>query len=56
MDTELRQRQCPECGMDARDWTGNNGQGYTLDDETYCCEGCAEGPGCTCEPAVKPRE
>jgi hypothetical protein len=24
------------------------GEGYTHDGETYCCQGCAEGAGCTC--------
>jgi len=24
------------------------GEGYTHDGETYCCQGCAEGTGCTC--------
>ena len=29
------------------------GEGYTHEGETYCCQGCAEGTGCTCV-AVRP--
>jgi hypothetical protein len=32
--------------MDLRE---NNSGGYVKDNQTYCCEGCAEGTGCTCE-------
>ena len=39
---------CPRCGMAQRQWSGNDGQGYTLDGQTYCCRGCAEGTGCVC--------
>lgn len=44
-------RVCAECGMDASAWTDNQGQGYTVDGEWYCCQGCAEGTGCTCGEA-----
>jgi hypothetical protein len=43
------EQSCPNCGMAREDWQGNNGQGYTAGRETYCCEGCATGRGCTCE-------
>ena len=46
---------CTECGMEQAEWRGNAGQGYVLDDEQYCCQGCAEGTGCTCaEPELEP--
>jgi hypothetical protein len=41
-------QSCPNCGMSREDWQGNNGQGYARGRETYCCEGCAMGSGCTC--------
>jgi len=36
---------CPGCRMIKNEWPG---EGYTHDGETYCCQGCAEGTGCTC--------
>ncbi|MBI4314189.1 MAG: hypothetical protein HY594_05180 [Candidatus Omnitrophica bacterium] len=33
---------CAECGMEI------NGAGYTEGNEIYCCQGCADGSGCTC--------
>jgi len=30
------------------------GEGYTHEGETYCCQGCAEGTGCTCATVSKP--
>ena len=36
---------CPGCGMAKNDWPG---EGYTHDNQSYCCQGCAEGTGCTC--------
>jgi hypothetical protein len=37
---------CPNCKMIKNDWPG---EGYTLGGENYCCQGCAEGTGCTCQ-------
>jgi hypothetical protein len=37
---------CPRCKMIKNDWPG---EGYTLGGETYCCQGCAEDTGCTCQ-------
>jgi hypothetical protein len=34
--------------MPQSEWSGNGGAGYDLAGETYCCQGCAEGTGCTC--------
>src|SRR5215217_6782471 len=39
---------CPACGMPKSDWQANHGQGYIKDGHIYCCQGCAEGTGCTC--------
>ena len=25
------------------------GEGYTFEGQSYCCQGCAEGTGCTCK-------
>jgi hypothetical protein len=36
---------CPTCGMDLTD---PKTRGFVLRNETYCCEGCATGTGCTC--------
>ena len=36
---------CPSCRMIKNEWPG---EGYTHDGETYCCQACAEGTGCTC--------
>lgn len=40
---------CPMCGMARDEWRGNGGQGYELGGLIYCCQGCAEGTGCTCQ-------
>ena len=45
----MSEQTCPKCGMPKREWQGNNGQGYTKDGQTYCCQGCAEKTGCTCK-------
>ena len=37
---------CAGCGMEKSEWTG---EGYELASKRYCCEGCADGTGCTCE-------
>ncbi|HLH54785.1 MAG TPA: hypothetical protein VKY92_14325 [Verrucomicrobiae bacterium] len=37
---------CPGCGMVKNSWPG---EGYTHENQTYCCQGCAEGTGCTCK-------
>ncbi len=42
---------CPGCKMIKNEWPG---EGYTHDGETYCCQGCAEGTGCTCVTVGKP--
>jgi len=42
---------CPGCAMIKNEWPG---EGYTHERETYCCQGCAEGTGCTCVSVAKP--
>src|SRR6266403_1065060 len=42
---------CPGCRMIKNEWPG---EGYTHEGETYCCQGCAEGTGCTCVKISKP--
>lgn len=42
---------CPGCGMIKNKWPG---EGYTHERQTYCCQGCAEGTGCTCVLVGKP--
>src|SRR4029077_2545107 len=42
---------CPGCGMIKNEWPG---EGYTHEGETYCCQGCAEGTGCTCKEVAQP--
>ena len=37
---------CPECGAARTEWRG---AGITRNGERYCCDGCADGTGCTCE-------
>ncbi|HEX2910314.1 MAG TPA: hypothetical protein VH186_05860 [Chloroflexia bacterium] len=41
--------KCPNCGMPQDQWKGNNGQGYEMNGQTYCCQGCANHTGCTCK-------
>ncbi len=40
---------CSRCGISNDEWSANEGQGFDLRGESYCCEGCAEDTGCTCE-------
>lgn len=40
---------CPACGMERMDWP--NPAGYVKEGQVYCCRGCAEGTGCTCDSA-----
>ena len=40
---------CTECGLERAVWGGNEGRGYRVDEELYCCQGCAEDTGCTCD-------
>ena len=42
---------CPGCGMPKNKWPG---EGYSHEGQTFCCQGCAEGTGCTCVAVSKP--
>ena len=42
---------CPNCKMPKNEWPG---EGYTFENQSYCCQGCAEGTGCTCVKAGAP--
>jgi hypothetical protein len=44
----MKVSSCPICGMSKSEWTENEGSGVDYLGETYCCEGCAKGTGCTC--------
>ena len=37
--------KCPGCGMLLSD---RKTDGFVFENQTYCCEGCADGSGCTC--------
>jgi hypothetical protein len=54
VDTKTEQQPlpaCPNCGMLKNDWPG---EGYTQGGQSYCCQGCAEGTGCTCVQVPTP--
>lgn len=40
--------RCPRCGIERHGWTGNEGKGFVLGSQRYCCEGCAKNIGCDC--------
>ena len=44
----LEAQTCAECAMDRSAWKDNEGLGYRVGGEWYCCEGCAEDLGCAC--------
>lgn len=37
---------CPGCGMERADWPD---KGHEREGFRFCCQGCAENSGCTCE-------
>jgi hypothetical protein len=37
--------------MEQSAW-GQSGEGFVLDEELFCCRGCADGTGCTCAGAT----
>ena len=37
---------CANCGMTQDEW--KTPAGFQDEGQTYCCEGCAVGAGCTC--------
>jgi len=44
---------CPVCGMDLK--KAPNG-GFAKYGETYCCQGCADGSGCSCYAGTEVRK
>jgi len=50
-DTSTPLPACPGCAMIKNEWPG---EGYTHEGETYCCQRCAEGTGCTCRSVAQP--
>ena len=44
---KMTTKQCPNCGMPRDEWPDPSG--YTKQNKTYCCEGCAQDTGCTCD-------
>jgi len=40
---------CSRCALSKEEWSANRGKGFKSKGEIYCCEGCAEDTGCTCE-------
>ena len=51
-DEETVKEICPNCGMEKEEWS-NDSEGYDHRGETFCCEGCAEGAGCTCNSTAE---
>ncbi|MGD9893063.1 MAG: hypothetical protein AB7R89_21685 [Dehalococcoidia bacterium] len=47
----MSQTTCPTCGMQQSEWLGTDRQGFVLEGQRHCCEGCARGAGCTCRVA-----
>lgn len=50
-ERETEQDACATCGMPKNEWTFNDNRGYAKGRQTYCCQGCAENTGCTCDSA-----
>lgn len=46
---QQQDEKCPNCDMKRSEWRGNNGQGFAMGGQTYCCQGCAIGTGCICK-------
>lgn len=47
----MPQPTCPVCGMQQSEWLGTDGEGYVENGRRFCCQGCAQGSGCTCRIA-----
>ena len=43
------EKVCAACGRSRLEWQGNDGQGYLVEGREFCCLGCADGTGCTCQ-------
>ena len=49
----MAEKTCVRCGMPDSQWTGSGGVGVKSGGQTYCCQGCAENTGCTCQQDAK---
>jgi len=47
----MAQATCPTCGMQQTEWLGTDREGFMLNGQLHCCEGCARGTGCVCRVA-----
>jgi hypothetical protein len=48
IDSRAQSREgqsCPACGMERASWPD---EGYVRAGVEFCCQGCADGSGCTC--------
>ena len=45
-------RQCVTCQLPQSLWQPRDVEGYSEDEQMYCCEGCELGTGCTCLSAA----
>ncbi len=53
IDEMFDDEQCPNCGMPNDQWNAG-GRGFAVGEQTFCCRGCAEDIGCTCELSPSP--
>jgi hypothetical protein len=40
---------CPACGAPRNVWPDDDSGGYEKNGAVYCCTGCRDGAGCTCD-------
>ncbi|NLF29805.1 MAG: hypothetical protein GX591_02820 [Planctomycetes bacterium] len=46
--------RCKGCGRPEDQW--EDPMGFSMGGDVYCCEGCAMGTGCICDPDRHERE
>ena len=45
------ERICPQCGAPESQWSGLDNKGFIgKNGELFCCEACANGQTCNCNP------
>ncbi len=47
-DLSTGSQKCPQCGSSRSEWRSNNSEGFSANNQLYCCEGCATGKDCSC--------
>ena len=47
---------CVSCGLPQSLWQPRDVEAYSEDEQRYCCEGCEQGTGCTCQSAPNTRD